>query len=74
MTTMASGAVLTRARPGHVRSECCIGGFTIVNISYDTEPLSGLAIVGENALEAVMDLRVGNDQAVGHECPQTLPL
>jgi hypothetical protein len=25
-------------------------------------------------LEAVMDLRVGNDQAVGHECPQALSL
>ena len=25
-------------------------------------------------LEAVMDLRLGNDQAAGHECPQALPL
>jgi hypothetical protein len=25
-------------------------------------------------LEAVMDLRAGNDQAAGHECPQTVPL
>lgn len=25
-------------------------------------------------LEAVMDLWVGNDQAVGHECPQAVPL
>ena len=26
------------------------------------------------SLEAVMDLWVGNDQAVGHECPQAVPL
>ena len=31
-------------------------------------------VVPDAALEAVMDLRVGNDQVAGHECPQALPL
>ncbi|MFZ6761454.1 hypothetical protein [Pseudoroseomonas sp. WGS1072] len=30
--------------------------------------------VGDNGLESVMDLRLGNDQAARHECPQALPL
>jgi hypothetical protein len=33
-----------------------------------------MTLAAMHDLEAVMDLGVGNDQAVGHECLQALPL